>query len=915
MVIPYLDLHVTDAGAGHLVKFIGLDNRVVGVEHHYPWFAAYVRGVLRALPKVYTRIAPLHGKALIYRRRAFVYAADPSLRVLKIEVAHKQSVPDAASAIKHQGAFCGLYNVRYEVRAAYDYSWKYKLLGFDAPLIFKSNKEMVDDLEKAMDVVSKLRIMAVDIEVLSRSGGFPRKGDPLLSISYATFTLDEDIFSRDWPERSVRVIMAESVDESESRRLVEEFISRVLAERPNIIVTYNGIAFDIPYMKPFASQDHVIEPTVIGARSGDELLVPHIDLAEVRENLGSAMGLRSHVAYALDDVALEVVEQVSKVYDASWIIGSEYVEAERLLNHANLREYWERRDPLLLRYIAADVYLAAIIARVWMYPLITLSLVTGIPPSVLQFLSTGQLAEYVITEYLRRLGFYSELRQREFIYAKSSEPVDVEGGELFTRGKVYVRGYGVFGGNGWRIVELDFNQLYPTDMVVNSVDPTSIFVAGGTSDGAAADATLEGLPLSRVHVVVMGVREKKSMTTISPTHVLRIVHGYGPVSFLMYKLYTARTLTKTLKKKAQEQGRPELAAPDQAIKILNNSTYGCFSKARGNLVSELVSASVFWRTLRVLYDVIDFIDNRLPEVLGADVKVVYGDTDSTYILAPESVDPERIAEEVNRFVSERYGKLYTMSLEGVYDEMVIPKQKDTDAPSGKSYICVSGGKPVKIKGEFFKLNAPIAVKERLNEIYAEIIRRRPTTVEELEEIVKQVLVNEPLHRLFMKKSMSTFVNEDDPSRLKRLNKTFHYAALYTLYLYSSPGVEVVEDRSIKRLATGMKTVKLLVDPREVERTQRAVIALYLPDPSRDPKKFIVYVSDDGNEVVYDKVIFESVSIVKEDAEEKYYEAVVMHKRAKMPRELFLSYVIDALRRDVVDPLARKLLPALTKRWP
>jgi len=917
-IVSYLDIYVEDLGAGHKVYFISLDNKVADTKHHMPWFTVYASSTPAQ------GCEEIDGIPLLYDESAFIYAP-AKLKVYKCVANSRSQVPKLVSSILSNisGTRAGLYNIRYEVRVSYDFSQTHKLLGVPSPLIFLRNADIVEWMEKVIDTIGDLKVMAVDIEVYSTSGGFPQKGDPILTISYAIFRLKDNIFTPDWPEKNVKVlsiprnISKKSDMLKASRALVKQFFDILEQERPNIVVTYNGSGFDFPYIEPFKDDNVILSPTaiVISKEGGEKIIIPHIDLLMVRSYLGSSMGIRSHAAYALDDVALEVVEQIEDFYDMEWLKNSDYIKAERLLNHAVLKDYWERDNPIFHNYVVADVYLTALIARMWLYPLFILATLTGIPPSTLQYLNTGQIAEYVLVELLRRLGFYPELRVRTLEYGKSEVP-EAEEEDIYTRGKVYVYDYGLFGGNGKKIIELDFAQMYPSDMVANTVDPTAVYV----TELAKKVPGISGLKISRrVTEVLVGRKAKKSSGTIKPELRLNIIHGYGPISWLIYKLYTARRETKRLKKRASEEKRPELASADMAIKILNNSFYGAFSKQRGNLVSEIVSASVFWRTQRILYDVINFIESKLSAELGKSLKVLYGDTDSTYILADIDVDPQVIVKKVNEYIESKYGSFYQMDFEDTYDMMLIPKQKGENKPSGKSYICFKNGKPVKIKGEFFKLLAPIAIKEDLLNLYTMIVTLKPTSRKELRQIIRKFLESEPIYKWFVKKSISSFVNEDDPKKLKNLNKDFHYAALYMLTLSNSPGVVKLDaSKSILSFAnSGFNVVRVRIDPRTVEKFQRAVVVSYLPHPVRNPKKFIVYISDNGKEATVHLVSVQNISVEKEgtskgDVVEKYYVVTFAYKPVVISKDILLNKVLEAIDRHVVDTLAEKLLPAILK---
>lgn len=928
--ISYIDFVVEDLGYGHKILFVGEDGRVVDTKNHLPWFTVYTQEPLSRFTSG-GRIEEVKGGIpLIYDSSSFLYIPDRDYRVYKVGVSHRSKVPAVAGDILGKiPAKAGLYNIRYEARVALDFSSTHKILGFPTPLVFLDNESMIKYMEEAIEKIGNIKVMAVDIEVYSTTGGFPKQGDPILTITYSVFRLRDNIFSKEWAEKNViplsipRTVKTDTEFRVESRKLVDRFFKILEEERPTFIVTYNGTGFDFPYMKPHVTRsEYRLEPTHIRIlKPNERIVIPHIDLMIARDMLGSSLGVRSQAAFALDDVALEVAGTIKKFYPMDWLFTSDYIKAERLLNHAKLREYWEKNNPLFNNYIVADVYLTSLIARVWLYSILMLSLLTGLPPTIVQSMNTGQIAEYLQSELLRRLGFYPELRTRKLDFSRVTGKVEAEDGWVFNKGKVYVRDYGIFGGDGYKILELDFAQLYPTDMVMNSVDPTMVFITGGISDNAEVEKTLsvpETLRLVKEKESSILLTEKKNGGT--KQHVLRIVHGYGPISWFTYKLYNARKETKKLKERAKKEGRVELQAPDQAVKILNNSTYGSYSKSRGNLVSEAVSASVFWRTQKLLYQVIDYIDNQLSKELGGEVKVLYGDTDSAYVLIPDNIDPKTVAKKVNKWIQSKYGELYEMEVEDVYDLMAIPKQKDRDVPSAKSYICLKNGRPAKIKGEFFKIIAPMAIKERLLDFYVEIINRKPQSRKEIENIIKYFIEKEPLYKWFIKKSISTFVNQDDPKRLKKLNKDFHYAALYSLYLYGAEGVMPIDNRNDLTAymtvdSRGREYVRLRINPRIIEQTQRAVIVHYLPHPTGDPKKFIVYEKDDGKNVVIHHVTLREFRIVREgdtekDMVDKYYEVGFSIRRDTIPREVLKTILISALNKYVTDSIQKKLVPSI-----
>lgn len=823
-------------------------------------------------------------------REGLIYNFAPQLRVYRVLVDSASRVPRvAARLLALRGARAGLYNVPYRARLALDVqgSGKYGILGLPTPLAFLPRGELEESFASVVERVGDLRVAVFDVEVYNRSG-FPRRGDPVIVLSYATARLGDELELSDAEaEARVEVYYAARPDEGESRELVERLARLLERDRPDIVAGYNSSAFDVVYMKPFAPQG--FDPAPAALRVGG-LSFPHLDLMDVRVNHGVGLGLRSHTSRSLEDVAMDAA-RAAGLRGWEGLPSSRMLRAERTVNKARIHELYERRDPILDDYSRADAFLTLALALAWAPPLLALSALSGVPLTVLQGLNPGQLGELLLAELHVRLGLYPELAERRYDYGKTSAPPP-EAGEhawVFTRGKTYAAGPGFYGGDGLEIVELDFSQLYPSDMVNNPVDPTV------NPEGP------RGFPVL--------LRDPAGGQVL-----VRVEGSYGPAAWIVSRLHSARRITKRMKR----EGRAGEAL-DQAVKILANATIGAFSKTRGNLLSELVTATIFWRTQKLFYEVIGYVEGELSRLLGVELRVLYGDTDSVYILAPRGMAGE-LERRVNEWVRSRYGENYVMKLEDVYDAMVIPRLAEGSRASAKSYITLKreGGRwrVAKIKGEFFKLHAPAAIKERLVEFY-ELLLERVRDRRGLEELVRSMLEAEPPHKWFIRVSVSSLVSEDDPRRLKRLNKPFHYAALFELLRTGSEGVEVLERRDSYTLDGGrVHAATVRVDPRRVEGSQRAVVVSYLPHPSGDPRKFLLYAGDDGEKVEVDVVSMRSLSIESQGtgrgSVELAYLATFTWRRVSMGREELLGKVLESLETAVFKLLERKLLPVLPR---
>lgn len=944
MTDVFVDLYVEKVTKRYHVYGIGRGGEKRFLGEHAPWFALYIPhkdaeavvADLKKMPhvidaKVLSAIERTPLLPLFY----YKYEPSPDYKMVRVFVEDKVYVPHVAMSAKRRypGSFIGVSNIVYPVRVSFDFDVKY--FHPACPIIFRPNSELEQLTIEVIEGSKNLKVMAFDIEVATSPGRFPKPGDQIISIQFATMRLDDESFSEpSWPRDNVQILMAEGLSESEA--LVEEFLDALRKERPDVLVGYNSLNFDVKYMMPFVRKPMALRDWKHFYLS--DIIIPHVDLYVAQKSMGPSLGLRSQRLGTLDGVVKELV----KGSELEWVLASRYMLAEERLDHTKIVEEWRGRTQLFYDYVTADVYLTLIIARLWMLTFVLLSSLVQMPLTEITRLNLGQVAEYNIVHWLEKLGFEPALveRTREFRKVSSlgifAKHLKEEEGELFKRGKVYVKDYGVFK----HVLEGDFAQLYPTLMANEVLDPTALRVSKFISKNTVvstvyADPTVEKKVAEKAFPVLLGSRTSKSAETMEPTELYVVIPTFGPVSFLLFKMFQMRRITKKLKKKSKEVGKPELAIPDQAVKILNNASYGAFSKQRG-FINQVLSAYIFWKTLKILYDVIDYAEKKL------GVTVLYGDTDSIFVQCKvdEAAElypnlqvsdackrwfAEHILPKLNEYVRSRYGKEFEIEFEDYFDVCIYPKLKKGHGASRKSYICgnydESGRLRVEVfKGDFYKAVAPEGIREKLAEFYEDVIARKPTSDAEVAEIMKEILRSQPLHKWFVKKIVDSFISEKEEEeeevectlKVKNLNKPFHFAALHIAYAMGLPGVTVA-----KLFRTGgAVTVEYSVDVQRVFETG-SIVAHFLPGPT--PREFTVYIDyDDSTGLVkLHKVkvshvepvkVVESKKVVKETG----YRVVETYIEELVPKEELVNKVIKSMKNYILDDIVKKLLPALFK---
>jgi len=901
--MPWVDIFYRQARpSGYEVYLVGRRGELSPPQRHRPWFlalappqasGAIARFAAEAGPVDSVEEVEVAAAYIPSKRYVGLYEQRRDYRAWRVYVKRKEHVPAVASELRRAvyGAEVALANIPYAVRASYDLGARY--FTDLCPLPHRPISDLEAGLREAHAAASRLRVLAFDVEVYTEGSRFPRPGSPLISFQLAVAELgDPSFLEPGWWRDNVEVIEASSATPEESAGLAREFARRAEASGADIVVGFNSYAFDLPHLEAhYGGRLGEARHLVLGGRA-----VPHIDLFLTRVAMGSALGVRSQRALAVDDVALEVAGHLG----VKWLRGSELLEAERRLSHLRIAEEWKKRSELFYRYARADAYLALLIARAFLPPLAAVSAMTQAPLTYVSVANPGQLAEYTLVRWYEVLGFAPAMTERKRDYMKAQGA-----GGVYSAGKVYSAGPGIYRD----VYAADFSQLYPTLMAVDCVDPTAIRLARYSEHGSAAEVFSDPAVKyagAKGFRVLLGVREKKSHDYMRATEDAVVVPTYGPASFLVYRLFAARRVTKRLK--AADRS---LAPLDQAVKILNNSLYGGMSKQRG-FVSELASAYVFWKTLAVFYDVVGLIKSR-------GYAVAYGDTDSVFVSMQGSEDPRAefasLVSEVNSYVASKYGRDFQVEERGSYDLCVFPKQKYASEASKKTYICGNytadsevGLSVEEVKGAFYKSEAPEAVRAALEEVYAEVVERA-STPRDVEAIVRRYLSGAPAYALFVKKVVDSFESEEEEGRLKRVNKPMHYAALHTAFASSLPGVALL---SGGRTVEGGR-VRFYVDARRA-LSAGGITVYYLP---LAPKKFMVYMGgDDPAEVHTVEVLSVSVRSARKGrvAVEEGYEVEERYVAESLPRAELVERAMESVRRYFIDDIARKLLPLKAQRW-
>lgn len=313
---------------------------------------------------------------------------------------------------------------------------------------------------EAWEGFPELRVMAFDLEVYNPEGMPKEKRDPIVICSVAKSygpraERDLQLVAEDVPGE-------EGPEAKDDAKLVEAFVDLVRRDDPDVIVTYNGDAFDWPYLLARA-EVHGVDLAV--GREGstpDTIQAGQWNIVRVRGRAN--VDLYRVVARDIDDVKVKTLE---KVADHLGVMD----EADRAhVPKDEIARYWDDPDDeglrdVLMEYAAADATSTLAMAD-RLLPL-QMELARHVRQSLedVSKMGRGRQVEWYLRAEAHQVG--------EMVPNKGA----VSQGR-YEGGFVLEPKQGVFED----VVCLDFSAMYPSIMMAYNISPDTLL-----SDGEGAD--------------------------------------------------------------------------------------------------------------------------------------------------------------------------------------------------------------------------------------------------------------------------------------------------------------------------------------------------------------------------------------------------------------------------------------------
>ncbi len=475
--------------------------------------------------------------------------------------------------------------------------------------------------DKDMDV--NWKILAVDIEVLNPEGNVNAEKDPIIMISLATNDGVSKVLTYN-PKIRESLDCVELLRSEED--IIKKFVKIVKEVDADIIVTYNGDQFDLPYIRQRAekykikldlgldgsSLRFVKRGRVSGARVKGRV---HVDLYHFIFNI--VRGTLRLGRFTLEELAKEILGEEK-----------EDIVAEEIW------KYWQEGGEKLhklVSYAKSDAETTLKIANE-ILPL-QIELCRQIHQCLFDVsrMTSGQLVEWFLLRRAKEFGEVAPNRPKE-------EEKVVREQETYKGAFVLEPKKGLHE----NIIVYDFRSLYPSIIITFNIDPATINCE--CCDG---------------HESPIGYHFCKRIEGFIPVILKGLIEKRGKIKEEMKKL---RKDSEEYKKKDIEQF---------SLKLLANSFYGYMGYAGSRWYSKECAEAITAYGRKYIKETIE-----AAKKFGFDV--LYGDTDSMFVKFEEK-NLNKLEELATKFLNEVNKKLpgaLELELEGIYRRgLFVAKKK------------------------------------------------------------------------------------------------------------------------------------------------------------------------------------------------------------------------------------------------
>ncbi len=558
-------------------------------------------------------------------------------QVFRIETLNARHVPKLSDYFREFGDVYE-YDILFWKRYLIDKGLS-PLNGIRATVREENGQLIVEKIESAEVKEVPFSYVCFDIETYNPYGVPRPQKDPSIMISY-TNGKEKRVFST---KRIARDFVTSFNTEKE---MIDAFSEAVKSSDADIISGYNSSNFDIPYL---IARAEATGTKLDITRYGEDVKPEHHGLIEAVKIPGRMNIDMYNVTKFIAIVgASEKLLKINRftLYDVYRSISG---DTKITVDKKNIWQIWDGTEAD--REELADYSLSDSLALEKLYdfflPLeIEIAKVTGTTLGEATISTTGQLVEYLLMRYAKENNelVMNKPNERDIKYRLANP---IEGAYVKTPEAGIYDNIAVF----------DFRGLYPSIIIAHNIDPSTVARKGE-----------EGYE--------------------SPEGTVFRKEPEGIVPKVLQVLVAERSEIKKAYKK--DPDNKTLAARSQALKILANSFYGYLGYARSRWYARECAGAV------TAYGRF-YISKVMEEAEKAGFKVLYGDTDSVFLLLGDTKKEEAMAflSSVNKSLP---GSM-ELELEDFYVRGVfVGKKGEGGAGAKKKYALLSESGRIKIKG-------------------------------------------------------------------------------------------------------------------------------------------------------------------------------------------------------------------------
>ena len=711
-----LDVDYTMLDNGPLIRIIGKtpENKTITVFYRgfYPYFYSEYDEKIEKILKDFSNLIV---KVEFVRKYKPIGYEKEKNEFLKITLKDPSKVPEVREKLNLNNIRTYEADILFKYRFLADFNL-YPLKCYEAIGEFVNNtttaltelKFEAKEFRDTEDFETDYKILSLDIEVISAEFPNPEEKEVAIISLY---------FSHEYKGKK-KLVLVNKKERSEiedvlffqnEKEMLQTFLKIVNEYDPDIIVGYNIISFDFPYLKKRFE------------KNGLKFILGRIKKEAKVEKVGEEKYKVSIPGRIVFDVYLSIKEFSKKgafnfkrlgLDDVSKIVLG---EGKIFVEHSKIIKYWNEggeKFKELINYASKDAELALkLFYKLNLFPIyVQLARISG---TLLQDVLEGSESVRIENLLLR------EFNKHDFIIPNKPNKKELE---IRKKEKGKLKGAIVFEpkvGLQENIIYLDFKSLYPSLIVQYNLCPTTIQKED-----------------SNVKFVEKEIRE-------------------GIIPKILLRLIEERDKIKKLMKDKGQAEKEKLNAEQQALKILANAFYGYlgFIKARFfilDLANTITSLARMWIT-------------KLKEIVEKELgrEVVYGDTDSVMIKG-KSKDLKELFEEATFLENEINKKLpqyIKVKVEGIFKRIIFLTKKKY---AGLLFEDLEKNKLV-FKGiEIVRRDWCPLVEEVLSNVLSYILIENDTkkAFEYVEDIIKKLRKNEiEVEKLAITKTLTKPINK------------------------------------------------------------------------------------------------------------------------------------------------------------